>query len=38
MNRDDVFDDRRLRGSDFMFNAEVAAVFDDMMSRGVLLC
>ena len=35
MNRDDIFDDGKPRGSDFTFDAEVAAVFDNMISRSV---
>ena len=35
MNRDDIFDDGIPPGSDFTFNAEVAAVFDNMISRSV---
>jgi tRNA (cmo5U34)-methyltransferase len=35
VNRDSIFDDDRPRGSDFTFDAEVAAVFDNMVSRSV---
>lgn len=35
MNHDNIFDDEKARGSDFTFNAEVAAVFDNMISRSV---
>ena len=35
MNCDDTFDDGKPRGSDFTFDAEVAAVFDNMISRSV---
>jgi tRNA (cmo5U34)-methyltransferase len=35
MNRDDIFDDGKPRGSDFTFDADVAAVFDNMISRSV---
>ena len=35
MNCDNIFDDDKPRGSDFTFNAEVAAVFDNMISRSV---
>jgi tRNA (cmo5U34)-methyltransferase len=35
MNRDTIFDDDKARGSDFTFDADVAAVFDNMISRSV---
>jgi tRNA (cmo5U34)-methyltransferase len=35
MNRDNIFEDRAPRGSDFKFDADVAAVFDNMISRSV---
>jgi tRNA (cmo5U34)-methyltransferase len=35
MNRDDIFEDNGSRGSDFSFDADVAAVFDNMISRSV---
>lgn len=35
MNRDEVFASTSARGSDFEFNREVAAVFDDMLVRSV---
>ena len=35
MNRDNIFDDGKPHGSDFTFDAEVAAVFDNMISRSV---
>jgi tRNA (cmo5U34)-methyltransferase len=35
MDRDEVFDQGVERGSDFEFNAEVAKVFDDMLTRSV---
>ena len=37
MDRDQVFDNENVRGSDFEFNAEVAQVFDDMLIRSVPL-
>jgi tRNA (cmo5U34)-methyltransferase len=37
MNRDDIFDDSKPRGGDFKFDDEVAAVFDNMISRSVPL-
>lgn len=35
MARDQVFASTAARGSDFEFNAEVAAVFDDMLERSI---
>lgn len=35
MARDEVFASTSARGSDFEFNAEVAAVFDDMLVRSI---
>jgi tRNA (cmo5U34)-methyltransferase len=35
MERDQVFSSTSARGSDFEFNEEVAAVFDDMLVRSV---
>lgn len=35
MSSDNIFDDSRPHGSDFTFNAEVAAVFDNMIARSV---
>ena len=35
MSRDQVFSDGSKRGSDFVFNEEVAGVFDDMLVRSV---
>ena len=35
MDRDHVFDNKKVRGSDFEFNEEVANVFDDMLTRSV---
>jgi tRNA (cmo5U34)-methyltransferase len=35
MSKDEVFASTAARGSDFEFNEEVAAVFDDMVSRSV---
>lgn len=35
MDRDQLFDDEKVRGSDFEFNEEVASVFDDMLKRSV---
>lgn len=35
MSKDQVFATQAARGSDFVFNEEVAAVFDDMLSRSV---
>ena len=35
MDRDQVFSGTSARGSDFEFNNEVAAVFDDMLVRSI---
>jgi len=35
MDRDQVFENKKVRGSDFEFNEEVANVFDDMLTRSV---
>lgn len=35
MERDQVFDNQDIRGSDFEFNEEVTKVFDDMLTRSV---
>ncbi|HEC28466.1 MAG TPA: carboxy-S-adenosyl-L-methionine synthase CmoA [Gammaproteobacteria bacterium] len=35
MSRDEVFSGTAARGSDFVFNEEVATVFDDMLTRSV---
>ena len=35
MERDQVFSSTSARGSDFEFNDEVAAVFDDMLVRSI---
>lgn len=37
MNRDDIFDNGKPRSSDFTFDDEVAAVFDNMIARSVPL-
>jgi tRNA (cmo5U34)-methyltransferase len=35
MNRDDIFENRLPQGGEFKFNADVAAVFDNMIARSV---
>jgi tRNA (cmo5U34)-methyltransferase len=37
MNRDNIFDNGKPRGSDFTFDDEVVAVFDNMIARSVPL-